>query len=258
LEQPVPIDGFAMNSPARLSERMIDKAIAIKRVLAIRSRLEAWYGTYWPRARKTRFGLELARDFILDRRYGGSCGGIIQSEYPELQSSRTQSTHYLQLMRLFREVPIRQSDVLVDVGCGKGRVINYWLHIGCRNRIVGIELNEQVADWTCERLKRFPNVSIITGNALELIPCDATLFFLYHPFSEVVMEKFKAAVMQSVDDVEDIRVIYYNCVHRNVFDLDARWEVTDLGSRVVDKAVLLRPRTHERVAGSSPKSVGPC
>jgi SAM-dependent methyltransferase len=246
-----------MSSSATFSDRIIDKAIAIKRVLAIRSRWEAVCGTYGPRVRKTRFGLELARDFFLDRRYGGWCGGVLRTPFPELQSSRTQSTHYLQLMRLFHEVPIRESDVLVDVGCGKGRVINYWLHVGCKNQIVGIELNERVADWTRERLRRYPNVAIITGDVLDHIPNDATLFFLYHPFGERVMERFKSALRQTVRTGQDLRVIYYNCIHRNIFDDDPEWNVQDLTNRVVDKAILLRPRATEAAGGTGPKQAGP-
>jgi SAM-dependent methyltransferase len=245
-----------MSSSTTFSERLIDKSIAIKRTLAIRSRLRAACGKYWLRARKTRSGLELARDFMLDRRYGGWCGGIIQTPYPELLSSRTQSMHYLELVRLFREVPIKGSDVLVDVGCGKGRVINHWLHIGCKNRIVGIELNERVANWTRERLKRYPSVTIVTGNVLDHIPDDATLFFLYHPFGEMVMERFKVALMQTVRTAPDVRVVYYNCIHRNVFDNDPDWDVLDLTGRVVDKAVLLRPRVPGTIGVPGPKGRG--
>ena len=197
-----------MSSSATFTERMIDRAIAIKRTLAIRSRLGASCGKYWLRARITRCGLELARDLILDRRYGGWCGGILRTPYPELQASSTQVPHYLQLIRLFREVPIKGSDVLVDVGCGKGRVINYWLHMGCKNRIVGIELNERVADRARERLKGYPNVSIVVGDVLEHIPEDATLFFLYNPFGETVMGQFRAALRRTVRNAPDLRIVY--------------------------------------------------
>ncbi len=246
-----------MSSSATFTARMIDQAIAIKRTLAIRSRLAASCEKYWLRAWKTRCGLELARDLILDRRYGGWCGGILQTPYPELQASRTQSTHYLQLIRLFREVPIKGSDVLVDVGCGKGRVINYWLHMGCKNRIVGIELNERVADRARERLKGYPNVSIVAGDVLEHIPEDATLFFLYHPFGETVMEQFRAALRRTVRNAPDLRIVYYNCVHRQIFDNDPDWEVAELTSRIVDQAVLVRPRWIETPGAPGSERSGP-
>src|SRR5690348_3398266 len=181
-----------MNSSAAFSQRMIDKAIAIKRTLAIRSRLKACCSLYWGRVRGNAFGWGTAQDYLLDKKFDGWCGGIVQTSYAGLDACNTQSVHYWQLMKLFQEVPIGESDFLIDVGCGKGRVINYWLHMGCRNRIIGVELNEQVADRTRDRLKGYPNVTIITGNILDHILPDANFFFLYNPFGKPVMEKFKA------------------------------------------------------------------
>ena len=43
------------------------------------------------------------------------------------------------LPKLFNErngTAIKSSDVLVDVGCGRGRVINWWLSLGLGNKIV--------------------------------------------------------------------------------------------------------------------------
>ena len=59
----------------------------------------------------------------------------------------TSSAHYGYLGKLFsnENVPIRPDDVLVDVGSGKGRVLNFWLQKGLRNRIVGIEIDERWA-----------------------------------------------------------------------------------------------------------------
>jgi SAM-dependent methyltransferase len=194
---------------------------------------------YWHRARRTHLGLELARDFFLDHNYGGWCGGIVRTPYPELDARVTQSTHYWELMKLFREVPVKESDILVDVGCGKGRVINYWLHMGFKNPIFGVELNQRVAEWTRERFKGYPNVNIITGSILDHIPPLANFFFLYNPFGEGVMEEFKASLRGTSRDRPDLRILYYNCVHRDVFVNDPDWFVVNLTSRVVEKAILL-------------------
>jgi SAM-dependent methyltransferase len=236
---------------------MIDKAVAIKRTVAIRSRLKACFSLYWRKAKSTTLGWEIARDYRLDKKFGGWCGGIVSTPYPELNAFRTQSVHYWQLIQLFREVKIQESDFLVDVGCGKGRVINYWLHMGCKNRIVGVELNERVADRTRERLKGYPNVTIITGNILERIPPGASFFFLYNPFGESVMKQFNAVLSQDVCPAPDLRIVYYNCIHRDVFDNDPDWDVTDLTTRVVDKAVLLRPRAPRPASGSGPAPAVP-
>ena len=221
-------------------QRVTDRAVKIKRTLAIRSRIIEFWIKFLAKARRNRFGLEIPRDIYLDHKYGGWCGGIIRSPYPQLGARGTQSIHYWQLMKLFREVPIRETDILVDVGCGKGRVINYWLHMGCNNPIIGVELNEKVAEWTRERLKGYPNVTIICGNILNHIPSGSTLFFLYNPFLEPIWRDFKAALEQKDQERSDVRVLYHHCLHRDVFDNDPAWEVVNLSSAVVGESILLR------------------
>jgi hypothetical protein len=49
-----------------------------------------------------------------------------------------QNSDYAALEQIFRN-RIRPVDVLVDVGCSTGRVINLWLEQGPSNRIVGLE-----------------------------------------------------------------------------------------------------------------------
>jgi len=156
-------------------------------------------------------------DFVYS---GTSLGGIIR---PKNQHAyNTSSTDYSILQWVFDRVPIVGSDVLVDVGCGKGRVIMYWLKRGYKNKIVGIELNEDVAINTKKTLSEYKNVSIISGNVLEYIPIDGTIFFLFNPFDEQIMCLFKESIATSNNN---ITIIYLNCMHINVFKNDPNWDV---------------------------------
>jgi tRNA G46 methylase TrmB len=123
-------------------------------------------------------------------RYGGLLGGETNTRYAHIGARETANCDYEALSRIFAN-RIKASDVLVDIGCGKGRVINWWLHNGCRNRIIGIELDEEIANRTRQRLRRYKNVSIITGDAIQNLTADGTLFYLYNPFKEHIMEAFK-------------------------------------------------------------------
>jgi len=91
---------------------------------------------------------------------------------------------------------IGPNDVLVDVGCGKGRVINWWVSQGLRNRMVGIELEPEVAAATARRLRRFPNVTIVNADATTAVPDDATLLYLYSPFDRPTMQRLKSDIEQ--------------------------------------------------------------
>jgi SAM-dependent methyltransferase len=136
---------------------------------------------------RKRVQLKLGRtveNICVDLLYGGSCARWKRTPYKRLGSRDTESSAYAQLRTLFdpARVPIRSNDVLVDIGCGRGRVINFWLKQGYRNRLFGIELDESIARLTRERLRSYRNVTILSGDALELLPAEATLFYLFNPF----------------------------------------------------------------------------
>ena len=57
------------------------------------------------------------------------------------------------------------------------------------------------------RLARYPNVEIITGDATQVLPEDGTLFFLFNPFGPEVMKRF----MEHLKQRPGIRIIYYYC-----------------------------------------------
>jgi Methyltransferase domain len=95
------------------------------------------------------------------------------------------------------------------VRCGKGRVINWWLSQGLRNRLVGIELNPEVAACTARRLRRFANVTIINADATTAVPDDATLLYLYSPFDRATMERLRSDLERRFR-TRGITALYWN------------------------------------------------
>jgi hypothetical protein len=164
-------------------------------------------------------------DFFLDFRYGGYFGGILKSRYAHLGAHDTQSINYSVLSCVFRKYKIKDSDVLVDVGCGKGRVINWWLKQGNQNRMIGIELDEIIAGQTRKRFESYKNVEIICCNATEAIPADGTVFFLYNPFGTSAIRTFKDRLKEKVRNNYRVRIIYANCAHLAAFSGDPDWTV---------------------------------
>jgi hypothetical protein len=172
-------------------------------------------------------GTRLIRNLILDLRYRAFLGGTVKSPYAKLGIADTANTDYGALPLVFGGI-IQGSDVLVDIGCGKGRVINWWLSQGLRNRIVGIELDETVALKTQRRLRRFHNVQIVAGDALAFLPTDGTLFYLFNPFSEPWVKALKDRLAGLFALQKARMVLYYNCLHVNVFRSDLNWSVDEI------------------------------
>lgn len=160
-------------------------------------------------------------NFLGDLRYGRPLYGSTPSRYAHLGAHSTENSSYSSLKQIFDGV-IKSDDVLVDVGCGRGRVINWWLSQGLRNRIVGIELDENIANQTRHRLRRFENVEIIAGDALEQLPRDASLIYLYNPFDALVMQFFKHRVKETLSrsNRNVTTLVYLNCKHLDVFEQD--------------------------------------
>ena len=62
----------------------------------------------------------------MDLRYGGLLRGTLPNRFLHLGAHHAANTPYFILPIIFDGI-IHDDDVLVDVGCGKGRVLNWWL-----------------------------------------------------------------------------------------------------------------------------------
>lgn len=161
--------------------------------------------------------------------------GNIKTSYQSLGSNDIYHSKYSAFPIIFRFVRIKKDDVLVDVGCGKGRVINYWIFKKYKNKIIGLELDKRIAKQTAKQFSRLKNVTIIPGNALLHIPQDGTVFYFYNPFSKEVVHQFETILAEMFQN-KPIKIIYYNPKSIDVFYND-RWRVNyinfekDLGYR---------------------------
>jgi hypothetical protein len=196
---------------------------------------------------RSRFGLDALRDFYLDMRFGAYCGWRKPSPHAQAGATNTQSTSYRHLEMLFQRagIAITEEDVLVDIGCGKGRVINYWLNCGFRNRMIGIELDEVVARHTKRRLRQFANVTIVAGDVLHHLPPDGTVFYAFNPFDSDVMRKLKSRLVEYRLQGKNVALIYCNCCHVDIFRDDPDWDIDDLGSVGFMPAALLHLRMNK-------------
>jgi methyltransferase family protein len=135
-------------------------------------------------------------------------------------ASAVMHTDYYVLRAIFDRVKVGSTDILVDAGCGDGRVIAFWLSRGLRNQIIGIELDEDTARDTKRRFARYPNVSIIHADAAAVARSyNGTIVYLYNPFIGATLQRFA----QSLED-QPATVIYYNYSDLSAFS-DWRHEI---------------------------------
>ena len=167
---------------------------------------------------------EYLYEVYYDRKYSRkSLRGNCISLYKELGANDVYHTKYSAMPLIFRFVRIKKNDVLVDVGCGKGRIINYWLSRKLKNKIVGLELDPELARCTAQHFSRWRNVRIRSGDAIANLPKDGTIFYFYNPFCEEKVRAFEAALTAAYSE-HQIKVIYYNPKSLQVF-MNGNWKI---------------------------------
>ena len=170
----------------------------------------------------------LLRNVIFDLQFGGFAGGSVPTPFAHLGYHDSINTDYFALDQIFAG-QIDCGDVLVDVGCGKGRVLNWWLKYFPENHSYGVERNPDLAVRVKRRLRGYSNVSIIAGDIFDHWPQDATLFYLFNPFGREAMLKFRDRLLQTNDGSsasgKQIRVIYYYPTLIDVFSCCQAFEI---------------------------------
>lgn len=106
-------------------------------------------------------------------------------------------------------------DVLIDLGCGKGRVLAVACHYPFR-KVMGVELDQDLAEAARNNLHRLaargttaPFVVDCADAAAWPIPEEVSIVFLFNPFYGETFRKVLANLRQSWDaQLRPLTVIY--------------------------------------------------
>jgi hypothetical protein len=102
------------------------------------------------------------------------------------------------------QVPIVAGDIFLDIGAGLGKVV-MMVHLLSGVRARGVELQPALCEHaqTCARELELKDVSFLAADARDADLSDATVFFLYLPFTGGVL----ASVMARIRTVAERRAI---------------------------------------------------
>jgi len=168
----------------------------------------------------------LMADHLYDLRHGiDTCKGspleglTIGGENKE-RGTRYQPTRVVPLRKLFRLVEplVPSNSVLVDLGCGKGRVLLVASEFGFKE-VRGVEFAHElceIAKKNCavfKARKHFkPDWRIIEADVTQYtIEPDETVFFMFNPFDEIILQKVLDNIATSLQmRPRKILIIYYN------------------------------------------------
>lgn len=122
-------------------------------------------------------------------------------------------TPYAVLERLANSGFIRKQDVVLDYGCGKGRV-DFFLAYQTRAHCIGVEYDERIIAVARENGKTAVSagrVEILLGNAETFaVPEKVNRIFFFNPFSVEILQTAMARVLESYyENLREILLFFY-------------------------------------------------
>ena len=109
-------------------------------------------------------------------------------------------TPYPVLERLANSGLIRKKDVVLDYGCGKGRV-DFFLSYQTKVKTIGIEYDERIYQATLENRKTAVSgakTEFVLARAEEYeVPAEVNRYYFFNPFSVELLRKVMARIIES-------------------------------------------------------------
>ncbi|MBI1782242.1 MAG: class I SAM-dependent methyltransferase [Sphingobacteriales bacterium] len=152
------------------------------------------------------------------------------------------------LMEKLKEIP--GNTCLLDIGCGKGRVLIVAAHYGFK-KLIGAELSDKFCNDANENIAAHKDnftetfFDIYHANASDfLIPDEVTTFFLYNPFDAVVMQHVLEHINDSLErNPRDLYIAYMNPEEKELFLLSGFNEIFHLKTMNLLEGTILQ-KTH--------------
>lgn len=127
--------------------------------------------------------------------------GAADFEKEDQNHSRYEATSYAVLARLAESGFLKKENVLVDYGCGKGRV-GFYLNYALGMKTIGVEYSETLFMQAQQNLnsyagRRDSGVSFVCRSAESYDPDSADCFYFFNPFSVKILQGVLARIYES-------------------------------------------------------------
>ncbi|MBP3893335.1 MAG: class I SAM-dependent methyltransferase [Atopobiaceae bacterium] len=133
----------------------------------------------------------LEREAQIDRQVCGiALDEQLETRLAEQGAHDPDPTPYFVLEDLFAHYSLGPDSHILDVGCGTGRVLAFFVREGLPGKITGIELDPRLAAVAKTWTKGRDNVSVLQGNALDLDLSCFTDLYLFNPFDPNILQQF--------------------------------------------------------------------
>lgn len=121
-------------------------------------------------------------------------------------------TPYVVLERLAESGYISRENILIDYGCGKGRV-GLFLHHAISCETIGLEFDKDIflqAEENKEAAAKGNGVIFYHADAAEFSVVDADCFYFFNPFSVEILKSVMGRIMESYyENPRKMRLFFY-------------------------------------------------
>ena len=120
-------------------------------------------------------------------------------------------TPYRVLERLADSTLVGKEDVVLDYGCGKGRV-DFFLAHRTKGRTIGIEYDARIYQTALEnqRTAKAKAEFVLTSAETYEVPEDVNRCYFFNPFSEEILRKVMARILESYyENPREILLLFY-------------------------------------------------
>lgn len=121
-------------------------------------------------------------------------------------------TPYSVLERLANSGLIRKKDVVLDYGCGKGRV-DFFLSYQTKATTIGVEYDERIYQGTLENQKTAVSrarTEFVLARAEEYeVPSKVNRYYFFNPFSVELLRKVMARIIESYYESPGEKLLFF-------------------------------------------------
>ena len=123
-----------------------------------------------------------------------------EEEHADQYHHPYEPTPYCVLERLADSGLFGEEDMVLDYGCGKGRV-GFFLAHRTKAKTIGIEYDERIYASALENQKRAvskgKSVFVLTGAESYAVPPEVSRCYFFNPFSVEILHKVMARILES-------------------------------------------------------------
>ncbi len=120
-------------------------------------------------------------------------------------------TPYSVLDRLAGSELIGEGDVVLDYGCGKGRV-SFFLSYRTKAKTIGIEYDDRIYKSALENKQTAKATAdfVLTGAEKYDVPPEVNRCYFFNPFSAEILHKVMARILESwYEDPREVFLLFY-------------------------------------------------